>query len=129
MEQVKNFNSNPFLNVAIEETTFDSISDGKSQLRTDEVMSMYPNGVTVTHFDIIKTEDKEFSIILFKENQNAFFYGGTVLTKLCKAWCESVGLPPAETSEQLNACGGVKIKLSRAVGKNKLTYVKVDVIR
>ena len=120
---------NAFVQRAMETTTIHSIADGKNQLRTDEVINLYPNGVTITAFDVVKTEDKEFSILLFKENENAFFYGGTVLTNLCKAWLQMTGLNCAETSVMLADEGGVTVKLSKALGKNKMIYTKVDIIQ
>ena len=105
-----------------------SISDGKNQVSTEDIIKTYPDGVTIVQFDIVETEDKKFSVLLFKESPNSFFYGGTVLTQICESWIEDFDNDCAKCSEELANSGGVKIKLSKGITKNKRNITKVELV-
>lgn len=121
--------NNPFLAAAIEATVSNSITNGLVQLKTDELIARFPDGITVYKFDIVKNGDSEFAVVLFKEAPTAYYNGGTVLNNIVSKWRDLFG--DCETaSAELEKCGGVKLKLSKAVSKKtNRPFTKVEVVQ
>ena len=64
---------------------------------------------------------------IFKEDENSYYCGGLILTKIVKEWLSNFN-SIEECVKELQAQGGVKIALEETKtkdGKNNLTTVKV----
>lgn len=105
-----------------------SLSDNKNQVSTDDLIKTFPDGVTITQFDIVEIDDRKFTVLLFQESPDSFFYGGTVLTQICESWVSEFDNDCAKCSEELTAQGGVKVKLSKGVTKSKRNITKVELV-
>ena len=121
-------NSGRFAAIAKEATSLSEIMKGKNKVDVDE---LYGEEITITGFDFLTMTDKsgeqkEFAVCTYAEDTEAFFFAGTVLTKICKAWVSDFG-SPEEASEELAAEGGVVIKMDKGKTKNgnKITTVEI----
>lgn len=121
-------NSGRFAAIAKEATSLSEIMKGKQKVDVDE---LYGEEITITGFDFLTMTDKsgeqkEFAVCTYEEDPKAFFFAGTVLTKICKAWVSDFG-SPEEASEALAADGGVVIKMDKGKTKNgnKITTVEI----
>lgn len=117
-----------FRNIAIESTTLSTIMDGRTRLSMDDVISSYPNGVTVDGFDIIHdSKNGDYSVVTFAEDSNKFFFGGKVLTNIVHGWISVFEGDIEKASIALKDSGGVKMQFShgRTKNGNNLTTVKI----
>ena len=117
-----------FRNIAIESTTLSPIMDGRTRLSMDDVISSYPNGVTVDGFDIINdSKNGDYSVVTFSEDSNKFFFGGKVLTNIVHGWVAVFEGDIEKASSALKDSGGVKMQFShgRTKNGNNLTTVKI----
>lgn len=124
----KKQNTGRFAAIAKEATSLSEIMKGKTKVDADE---LYGQEITITGFDFMtgtdnSGEQKDFAICTYAEDPDAFFFAGTVLTKICKAWAADFETP-AEASEALQADGGVAIVMNKGKTKNgnKVTLVTV----
>lgn len=99
----------------------------KIKISTDEVINRFGGTITVTACDIIKTDDNIFCGVLFKEDPNAIYFGGKVLTEIVNTWLEAFDLDAEKCSAELAEQGGVSITLTKTRSKKGLTYTRVVV--
>ena len=116
-----------FKDRAVLATSISKIMEGRVKISNDELMTKYPDGVTILGFDWMKGDDGKFPVCIFEENGNECFFGGTVLTSICEAWMEGF-----ETTEDCSMAlaseGGVKIKFSKCKTKQNRTLTKCEVV-
>lgn len=103
------------------------VTVGKEKVEIDDVMLAFPNGVTVTAFDFLTGSDGEFAVCAFAEDEKAFFFGGKILTDMCKAWAEDYA-STKDASADLSAEGGVKLRFKRSKTKTNRDVVLVEVV-
>lgn len=118
-----------FAAIAKEATSLSEIMKGKTKKDVDELIG---EEITITGFDFLTATDKsgeakEYVVCTYEEEPDCFFFGGTVLTKIAKAWVADFG-SPEEASEALAAEGGCTIKMSMGKTKNGNRIVNVDII-
>ena len=109
-------------------TSLSPVIGEKTKVSTEEVLAKYNGEITIVGCDILKKDDSRFAGVLFAENENEVYFGGTVLTEIVNGWLEAFNLDAVKCSEELKASGGVKIKLSTQKSKNGRNYVKVEVL-
>ena len=109
-------------------TSLSPVIGEKTKVSTEEVLAKYNGEITIVGCDILKKDDSRFAGVLFAENENEVYFGGTVLTEIVNGWLEAFDLDAVKCSEELKASGGVKIKLSTQKSKNGRNYVKVEVL-
>lgn len=103
------------------------VTVGKEKVEIDEIIKVYPLGVTVTEFDFLTGNDGDFAVCGFKEDDKVFFFGGKILTDMCKAWCEGYA-STKEASADLTQEGGVKLKFTRSKTKANRDVTLVEVV-
>ena len=124
-----NFN---FKNATEEVLLLSHLMKGREQRTTTEMARKYEKGFTIIDFDLVEQEKEdgtksEYVCILFKEDENSYYCGGMILTKIVKEWLSNFN-SIEECVKELQAQGGVKIALEETKtkdGKNNLTTVKV----
>lgn len=131
--------SNIFAEIAQKATTFSALMVGREKITNDEIMTEYPNGVTVTNFDYCpgtddNGESTEFPVLLFAEDTSKFFFGGMILKQITDAWLAHFDGDFDTCNAALQAGGGVKIRLhmenTRRPGADGRIHriMKVDVL-
>lgn len=118
-----------FKDAAIQATTLSELMDNRDKLSIDDVISKHPDGVTIAAFDMIDSGDgsEPYAVLVSAEDPKAFFFGGSVMSKICKQWAGAFGGDCKTASAELQAQGGVKVQFSHGKTKkgNSLTLVKV----
>lgn len=122
-----------FSNVAKETTSTSKLMENRVKVGIDEIIKKYPDGATVTAFDILETlnektgEVETYPVINIKEDEHIFFFGGAVLNSICHAWLKESGLSVSDCSAELSKAGGVRMKFTagRTRKGNNITNVEV----
>lgn len=125
--------ANMFATLAKRATTLSTIMEGRDKLNTDEVIKKYPDGITITEFDIVTTPDQNgnpstYPIIAFAEDNTKFIYGGKAIMDMVTMWLANFEGDVETTSNALKAAGGVKVKMTSAKTKQGRNFTRVDVI-
>lgn len=109
--------------------TLSELMEGKTKIETEEILG---KSLTMKNFDLVSQSNGEiYSVIVFTEFPDKFYFGGTVLTDLCTGLIEEFG---ATASQQLEEDGGIKMILEEVKAKTKDEqgrynhYVKVNIV-
>ena len=115
--------SNKFAQIARKATTLSPIMEGKDRLTVDDVISLYPDYITINGFDIISSGAESYPVLTFAEDTSKFLFGGAIMNNICHDWAELCDGDIEEASKQLNLAGGCKIKFEKGRTKagNNLT--------
>ena len=124
---------NKFASIAKNETVLSQIMEDKDKLTTDEIIARYPDGVTLIQFDIVtvtdpKKGDSTFPVFAIKEDSKVCFFGGAILCKIAIEWANSCGGDVETASNELEKCGGVKIKMTPKKTKAGNNLTSVDIL-
>ncbi len=116
-----------FKELAIQATTLSPLMADKEKVSTEEVISQYPEGITITSFDSVTMNDGQYYVATFKENEGVYINCGQILSKVFDRFVSAFDGDIAGASESLKAHGGLKVKLnkSRTRGGNNITTVTV----
>ena len=112
-----------------QEQKFVNITEGKENIKTEELIKKFPEGVTVIGFTTLLNKKKEkISAFIFKENPGVFFFGGKILTELAEKWSADFNGNFVDANNALLAEGGVKLKLTRKESKAGNVYTDYEVV-
>lgn len=117
-----------FREVAIAETSLSPLMDGKERIGMDDLISEYPTGVTVTGFDMLNGEKGEYAVCVFSEDENKFFFAGSILTKIVKKWIQAFDGDIDNASHTLADNGGVKMRFKHGRTKRGQQLTLVDIL-
>lgn len=125
--------ANLFTKLAKKATTLSYIMEGREKIKTADVISLYPDGITITEFDMVTTPDNNgvastYPVLAFSEDDSKFIYGGKAVKDMCTMWLANFDGDVEATSQALKAAGGVKIKMSSQRTKNGNNFTRIDVI-
>lgn len=125
--------ANMFANLARKATILSPLMNNRDKISTDEVIKNYPDGITVTEFDVVTTPDKNgnnntYPVVTFAENDSVFLYGGKALMDIVALWLSHFEGDVESTSNALKAAGGVKLKLSASRTKAGNNFTSIEVI-
>lgn len=96
--------------------------EGMTKLETEDILG---KPVTIVDFDWSKPDRENgtsYPVIIFKEYDNCFYFGGLVLADLL------ADIGGDDDAMQELTKDGLPIKLSMVKGKNKREYAKVEII-
>lgn len=120
-----------FTETAREATSKSFVMEGKTKVKMGEIISKYPEGVTIVAFDIMSTIKNGKSItypaLNIAEDNTIFFCGGFILNKICQDWADLYAGNCKAASKDLADDGGVKVKFTKTTTKegNNLTSVEI----
>lgn len=119
--------SNIFASIARKATTLSPLMEGREKISVDDVIAKYPEGVTITGFDVISTGGDSFPVLVIKEDDNSFVFGGAIMNNIVHGWLEHFEGDIETANKSLVAAGGVTVKFtkSRTKSGNALTDVEV----
>ena len=99
------------------------VMNGRTKITMEEIMSKYPEGITIVAFDLINSGNGEqYATCIFKEEKDSFFNAGKVLTNICIDWVKEFN-NCEEASQALLSVGGVKFKFNLTKTKKGQTCV------
>ena len=110
---------------AIKETTLSYLMICREQLTTEDIAGKV---LTVSNFDIIAMNGKQYAIVIFKEYPDRYYNGGMVLTKIVLNWLDDFDGDIIAAAAALESAGGVQFKFNVGKtkdGKRNLTTVEV----
>lgn len=105
------------------------LTKDRVKVELDEVITHFPNGVTITDFEITHSNefDNDFTIFNFKENVSAYCFGGTVLTNVFKELIKACG--SQEQANQLIKLQPCVFKFAKQASKDgSKTYYTVEIV-
>ena len=109
-------------------SSFPDLTDRK-QLKVDDVIKAYPDGITVTAFGLwIKADGSTLYPVIWAEDDKSFLWAGKVLQDILEAWLEDYSGDPEACSKALQEEGGVKIKFRKGKTKNGRDITYVDIV-
>ena len=116
-----------FRDVAEKSTLLSVLQKDRTKISTEELVKKFPDGITVNQFDIATIDNKAFAVVTFAEDNNYYYNGGTILTKMCIAWAQGFGGDTESASVALLKSGGVKLKFTETKTKsgNNVTTITV----
>lgn len=116
-----------FKAAALKSTTLSELMNDRVKVSTDEIISQYPNGVTIEQFDSVTAGETQYYIATIKEDPQIYINCGTVLSKVFDVFVAGFDGDIADASAELKNAGGIKVKLtkSRTRGGNTITTVTV----
>jgi hypothetical protein len=124
-----------FKKVASDAVASSFVMSGRTEMKNDAVLSGFPNGVTITGFDIIPVQGadgktSEMTVYTIAENEKVYCKGGSAHTKVFHAWLDAAGegATAESVSAELAAAGGVKVKAKKTPLKNGRTYTAIEVL-
>lgn len=116
-----------FKDKAVSSTTTSALMSGRTKISMDEVITKYPEGVTIIGFDWMNGDGGRYPVCIFSENENECFFGGKSLTEICEAWYDGYN-NCEDCSADLEAEGGVKIKFTRAKTKQGRSFTRCEIV-
>ena len=111
--------ANIFASIARKATTLSPMMEGRERMGIDELIANYPDGVTITAFDMISTGVDSYPVLNIAEDSN--------VNNIVHDWLEHFEGDIDTANNALAAAGGVRVKFakSRTKSGNNLTTVQV----
>lgn len=116
-----------FRSLAVEATTLSHLMEGREKIATEDVITVYPNGITILEFDTVNMGEDNYYICTFAEDTGKFLNTGAVLGKIFDKYVQAYNGSINDASDALKAYGGLKVKLGkgRTRGGNSITTVTI----
>lgn len=107
--------------------------EGRETIKTDVLIMAYPDGLTLIGGDIFTTTDdagetKEYGVYIWKEDATHYANAGKMLTEIIKEWLNAYNGDAVAMSKDLEASGGIKIKLNKTVIKGGKSFTNVTIL-
>lgn len=103
------------------------VMQNRTKITTKDLISKYPNGITVTEFDFIaKSDGTGYPVFAFAEDDTRYFNGGALANKVASKWAAMYDGDIETASAKLKDTGGCKIKLSTKTTKTGRTVTGFD---
>lgn len=130
---VDNKMGNMFAAMAQKAVANSQVREGRERISTEEIISHYPDGVTITEFDMLSkrngVELTTFPTFAFAEDDTKYFNGGTSLKKIVDEWLQHFEGDIDACNAALKAAGGCKIRLLPSIRTgNGNNFVPVEVL-
>lgn len=109
-------------------TSISGLMEGRTKIKTADLIHDYPGGVTITAFDIVPGEKGTYPIFTIAEDDKVFFAGGAVLQNIVADWMADYGTDIDRANEDLKAEGGVKIRMEQGTTKAGRSITRVTVL-
>lgn len=125
--------ANMFADIAKKAVANSPVREGRERISTEEILREYPEGITITEFDMLTKRDGAnlvtFPTFAFAEDISKYYNGGTSLKKVVDGWLAHFEGDVEAANAALKASGGCKIKLlpMQRTG-NGNNFVPVEVI-
>lgn len=118
---------NKFYEIAEKALNNSPVMTGREKIKTEEVISKYPQGITIDGFDVLYNGKDGYAVFTFREDPSRFLNGGALLTKMAMEWANAYAGDIQTASAELSASGGIKVQLSyqRTKRGNTITAVKI----
>lgn len=123
-----NINKTDFRALAMKATTLSDLMVDKEKLSSEDIVREFPDGITLTDFDIVTTGEDTYPVFSIAEKPDHFYMGGAILYKIVNSFVEAFDGDIDGAAEEFAKSGGLKVKLSMGRTKRGNSLVKVTVI-
>lgn len=120
--------TNKFAASARAKTEGSLIMMGRDKLKTDDAIRRYPDGLTLTSFEIINGKKGPYPVFTIAEDPTVFLAGGKVLNDIVNGWLEMYQGDLGGCQKDFAQSGGIRVKLTSATSKNGDDYTAVEVL-
>lgn len=119
-----------FKALATSQTIISELFTDREKLTTTDVIAQFPDGATIADFDIVEYVDdageiQEYCVIVFAEDENKFYCGGALLTKIIKSWVGNDNILDVRDEYKTSEPVAVKLSLARTKRNNNITKVEI----
>lgn len=97
----------------------------REKMSMDDIIKVYPDGVSINAFDIISTKEGICPAFTFKEDDTKFFFGGLILNDIVNDWLKDGSI---EEINKMLADEPVVMKFERRKSQAGKNYTAVEVI-
>lgn len=117
-----------FKKTAAKVTSLSDITVGREKIKTEDIIKLYPDGITLTEFDLIadfQGGKDMVSLFAFEEDSTKFFFGGFILKNIASEWVDDFKGDISAASNALKESGGVRVqfKVKKTKNGNNITDV------
>lgn len=120
---------NKFYEIAEQALGNSPVITGREKITTEKIIELYPEGITLTGFDILDNGKDGYAVFTFAEEPEKFINGGTLLTKMAFEWVKAFDGVIADASDELARCGGIRVRLSTKKTKRGNTITAVAIVK
>lgn len=113
---------------AKEATEGSKIFKGRTKMNTDDLIARFPDGVTVTEFDVINGQKGSYPVFAIKEDATICFNGGKIAMDIVNGWLDEAEGDIDAASDGLKEYGGVKMRLAKKKTKNGNTITAIEIV-
>lgn len=100
---------------------------GHDKIKTEDVIALFPNGITINRVDLCKGEKGDFAVVNFTENPAKYYAGGALITSIVKAWLIEAGGCLDDVNAAL-AADPVRVKLTNSRTKDGKSLTAVTIL-
>ena len=110
----------------LETNAMSELMTDREKIATEDIISRYPDGITINKFDKVSVNDDTFYVFTFEEDETVFAFSGFVIAKFFDALVAKYGNTD-NANDALYDNGGIKVILeSSKTKKNQpITVVKL----
>lgn len=120
---------NKFYEIAEQALGNSPIMTGREKISTEDVIKKYPAGITLNGFDVLDNGKNGYAVFTFVEEPDKFVNGGALLSKMAFEWVKAFDGNITDASDELSACGGVRVRLSTKKTKRGNTITAVEIVK
>lgn len=122
-----------FAELARKATVLSPIIEGKEKISVGDIINIYPDGITVTDFDMVTSTDRDgnpdtYPVFCFAEDTSKFGFGGSVFKTICEQWILNFDGDIETCSKALKAAGGVKMIFAQAKTKAGRNVTTIEIV-
>lgn len=120
---------NKFYEIAEQALGNSPIMTGREKISTEDVIKKYPDGITLTGFDVLDNGKDGYAVFTFAEDPDKFVNGGALLSKMAFEWVKAFDGNITDASDELAKCGGVRVRLYPKKTKRGNSITAVEIVK
>lgn len=120
--------ANKFSTLADKALAGSEIMKGRTKISTDDVITRFPNGVTLIAVDVIPNDKGGYPVFNIKEDPSIYFNGGAMAMKIVMEWLKEYDGDVDACSRALGSEGGCRVRFYKKQSKNGRTVVMPEVL-
>ena len=119
---------NKFAEMARKATVLSPIFENRTKITTDDLIRSFPGGITITEFDLIRSDKGSYYAYAFAEDNTRFANAGAILSFCISGWVDAYDGDVSAASDALKAAGGCRVKLSKSTTNKGQPITRVEIV-
>ena len=122
-----NMNFKDLASQAVAEKAISPIIAGRVSMATDDVITTFPEGITINNFDYVA--DWEHYVYTIKEAPDKFLSAGSALENIFKKFVEMYDGAVEDAAADFSKSGGIKVNLNKTKSnRTGKTFTNVTIL-